>query len=148
MQAEKSAVARLGRRASQILPRSWTLAVLPPRAEEIVSESPVPTAVEGTGSVGGRHVEAAVDEMMRAVMPTPRRTGTSKLAHSSGVVGTPRLTWPTISVVDAGQVAVGATSSYLPFDLVVAPSPSREDVGGRSRVSAGTKSLRRKQLDS
>ena len=29
-------------------------------------------------------------------------------------------------VVYAGQVAAGATSSYLPFELVVAPSPPRE----------------------
>ena len=77
-------------------------------------------------SVGGQHVEAAVGEMTRVLMPHAEadwRVQAGSLEWSC---------WETAAhvahdlVAYAGQVAGGATASYLPFDLVVAPAPPRE----------------------
>jgi len=76
-------------------------------------------------SVGGQHVEAAVAEMTRVLMPH---------AEADWHVQAGSLEWSCWEtaahvahdlVAYAGQVAGGATASYLPFDLVVAPSPPR-----------------------
>lgn len=77
-------------------------------------------------SVGGLHVEAAVGEMTRVLMP-----------HAEADWNVPAGSlewscWKTAAhvahdlVAYAAQVAGGAAASYLPFDLVVAPSPPRE----------------------
>ena len=77
-------------------------------------------------SVGSEHVEAAVSEMTRVLMPH---------ADADWQVQAGSLKWNCWEtaahvahdlVAYAGQVAGGATVSYLPFDLVVAPSPPRE----------------------
>jgi hypothetical protein len=77
-------------------------------------------------SVGGQHVEVAVGEMTRVLMPH---------AEADWHVQAGSLEWSCWEtaahvahdlVAYAGQVAGGATASYLPFDLVVAPSPPRE----------------------
>lgn len=77
-------------------------------------------------SVGGEHVEAAVGEMTRVLMPH---------AEADWHVTAGSLEWSCWEtaahvahdlVAYAGQVAGSATASYLPFDLVVAPSPPRE----------------------
>jgi hypothetical protein len=77
-------------------------------------------------SVGGQHVDAAVGEMTRVLMPH---------AEADWHVQAGCLEWSCWDtaahvahdlVAYAGQVAGGATASYLPFDLVVAPSPPRE----------------------
>ena len=78
------------------------------------------------GSVGGQDVEAAVAEMVRVLLPC---------ADADWHVPAGSLEWScweTAAHVThdlaayAGQVAGGATSSYLPFDLVVSPSPPRD----------------------
>ncbi len=77
-------------------------------------------------SVGGEHVEAAVAEMTRVLMPH---------AEADWNVQAGALEWSCWEtaahvahdlVAYAGQIAGRATASYLPFDLVVAPSPPRE----------------------
>ena len=137
-----------GRRASQILSRSRThRRPATARRRDRLRVAGADRGREGTGSVGGRHVEAAVDEMMRAVMPTPRRTGTSKLAHSSGVVGTPRLTWPTISSRTWDRSPRAPHPRTFHSIWLLRPRRRGRTSEG-ARVSAGTKSLRRKQLDS
>ena len=77
-------------------------------------------------SVGSEHVEAAVSEMTRVLLPHAAadwevRAGTLEWSC-----------WETAAHVAndlvkyAAQVAGGATASYLPLHLVVAPSPPRE----------------------
>jgi hypothetical protein len=77
-------------------------------------------------SVGGQHVEAAVGEMTRALMP---------YAQADWHVPAGPLEWTCWEtaahvahdlVAYAAQFAAGARDSYLPFDLVVAPSPALE----------------------
>jgi hypothetical protein len=77
-------------------------------------------------SVGSELVEAAVGEMTRVLMP-------HAAADWDVQAGTLEWScWETASHVAndlvkyAAQVAGGATASYLPFHLVVAPSPPRE----------------------
>ena len=77
-------------------------------------------------SVGSEHVEAAVSEMTRALMP---HTDADWQVRAGSLEWS---CWATAAhvahdlVAYAGQVAGGATASYLPFDLVVTPSPPRE----------------------
>jgi hypothetical protein len=77
-------------------------------------------------SVGGQHVEAAVGEMTRVLMPHAEADWN---VHAGSLEWS---CWETAAhvahdlVAYAGQVAGGATASYLPFDLVVAPAPPRE----------------------
>ncbi len=77
-------------------------------------------------SVGARHVEAAVGEMTRVLMPHAQADWH---VHAGSLEWT---CWETAAhvahdlVAYAGQVAGHAAASYLPFDLVVAPSPPRE----------------------
>lgn len=76
--------------------------------------------------VGGQHVEAAVGEMTRALMPSAQ-------ADWHVPAGSLEWTcWETAAhvahdlVAYAAQFAAGTRASYLPFDLVVAPSPPLE----------------------
>ena len=77
-------------------------------------------------TLDGQHVEAAVGEMTRVLTPHAEadwhvRAGSLEWSC-----------WETAAhvahdlVAYAGQVAGGATASYLPFDLVVGPAPPRE----------------------
>jgi uncharacterized protein (TIGR03083 family) len=77
-------------------------------------------------SVGGEHVEAAVREMTRVLMPQ---------ADADWHVPAGSLDWSCWEtaahvahdlVAYAGQVAGGAVASYLPFDLMVRPVSPRE----------------------
>jgi hypothetical protein len=78
------------------------------------------------GSVGGEHVEAAVDEMARVLMP---HVGADWQVRAGSLEWS---CWETAAHIAqvlakyAAQVAGGATTSYLPFDLVVRPSPPRD----------------------
>jgi hypothetical protein len=74
-------------------------------------------------SVGGEHVEAAVDEMVGALSPY---VGAEWQVRAGSLEWS---CWATAAHVAqvlakyAAQVAGGGTASYLPFDLVVRPSP-------------------------
>jgi hypothetical protein len=73
-------------------------------------------------SVDGEHVEAAVDEMHRVLSP---HVGADWQVRASSLEWS---CWETaahladVLVKYAAQVAGGATTSYLPFDLAVRPS--------------------------
>lgn len=74
-------------------------------------------------SIGGEHVEAAVDEMMRALI---LHDGADWQVRAGSLDWS---CWDTTAHVAhvltkyASQVASRATASYLPFDLVIRPSP-------------------------
>jgi uncharacterized protein (TIGR03083 family) len=77
-------------------------------------------------SVGGPHVEAAVGEMTRVLTP---HTEADWHVPAGSLEWSCRETAAHVAhdlVAYAGQVAGGARASYLPFELVVAPSPPRE----------------------
>ena len=81
-------------------------------------------------SVGGRHVEAAVAEMVAVLMP---RLTLDWQAPAGSLEWS---CWTTAAHVAhdlasyAGQVAARATAGYLPFDLVIAPEAAPREVSG------------------
>jgi uncharacterized protein (TIGR03083 family) len=77
-------------------------------------------------SVGGDHVETAVDEMTRVLMP---HVGADWQVRAGSLEWSCAETAAHVAHVVlkyAAQVAGGATAAYLPFDLVVRPSPPRD----------------------
>ena len=93
--------------------------------------------------VSGEHVVSAVGEMTRLLAPYNEADWQVR-AQSSGAVGKPRRTSRTVLSKYAAQFASGETTSYLPFDLVVRPSPprrARRDHG--VRPPAGDRGRRR-----
>jgi hypothetical protein len=77
-------------------------------------------------SAGGEQVDAAVDEMTRALSP---HVGGDWQVRAGSLEWSCQETAAHLAQVlakYATQVAGGATASYLPFDLVVRPSPPRD----------------------
>jgi hypothetical protein len=77
-------------------------------------------------SVGGQDVEAAVGEMSRVLMPHAEADWSVRAGSLAWTCWETAVHVAHDLVAYAGQVAGGATASYLPFDLVVAPSLPRE----------------------
>ena len=81
-------------------------------------------------SVGGPHVEEAVEEMVTVLMPH------EDAAWQAPAGSLEWSCWTTAAHVAhdlasyAGQVAARATAGYLPFDLVIAPEASPREVLG------------------